>query len=443
MNGTKNRTTWTLGKESNVRTIGGSDIMGMGDANTLQRNVAVFIDMENLVGGKTVGSTGLRLGELMSGIESIVRKTGVGSRTALARAYAHWGSPVMAGFQREILELGIEPVQIFSFDKQVKNAADIELCVDVLSVAHESPWIDVFVIATGDGGFIPLVRRLHALNKFVIVVSTNDPESGIVNSLLKSVADEYHQISMSTVHVPVSEQSLKAPASSAAPAVKTVPKIPNVPKASAAAAKKTSIKQPKLTVVRTRQFPDQSKFSAITEFRRAIYKIIEQCPELVLDNKVNAAELGNRLRSEYPQLGYKACGSKTLTEFLATYCALGTMETGPAKVPTAAACTTVPNPEGALADPNAISARGQKIVVEAVRREFTAGSLGHEVEVRGADGLNLSLVGIQLRTVIEGFTPLSAGFPFLHQVLDHALTCSDYRVRFEAGSAAVVHASYA
>lgn len=417
--------------------------MGMGDAKSVHRNVAVFIDMENLVGGKAVGSTGLRLGELMSGIESIVRKTGVGSRTALARAYAHWGSLVMAGFQREILELGIEPVQIFSFDKQVKNAADIELCVDALSVAHESPWIDVFVLATGDGGFIPLIRRLHALNKFVIVVSTNDPESGIVNSLLKSVADEYHQIQMSMVQLTVSEKLLKAPSSSAAAVVKTVPKIPNVPKASATAAKKNSIKQSKLTVVRTDQVPDRSKLSAVIEFRRAIYKIIEQAPDLLVDNKVNAAALGSRLRSEYPQLGYKACGSKTLTEFLATYCALETMETGPAQASTAAACTTVQNPEGELAAPNAIATRAQKVVLDAVRREFTAGSLGHEVKVCGTDGLNLSQVGIQLRTVIEGFTPISAGFPLLHQVLDHALTRTDYRVRFEAGRAAVLHDSYA
>ncbi|WP_367281515.1 NYN domain-containing protein [Paeniglutamicibacter sulfureus] len=59
----------------------------------------------------------------------------------------------------------------------------------------------MFVIATGDGGFIPLVRRLHALNKYVVVVSTDDPESGVVNALLKTVADEYHQVPMSQVSV--------------------------------------------------------------------------------------------------------------------------------------------------------------------------------------------------------------------------------------------------
>ncbi|MBV1779109.1 NYN domain-containing protein [Paeniglutamicibacter sp. ABSL32-1] len=412
----------------------------MGDAKSTRRNVAVFLDMENLVGGYASETTGLRLGALVAGIEDIVRESGVGSNTAVVRAYANWGSPGMARFQREILKFGVEPVQIFSFDKNVKNAADIELCVDVLSVAHESPWIDVFVIATGDGGFIPLVRRLHALNKYVVVVSTNVPEAGVVNALLKSVADEYHQIPMSKVHMPDSEQPPKAPSLSAAATVKTAPKVPKV---SAAAAKKKPTKQLKFTVAPTDQVPDRSKFPAITEFRRAIYKIIEQSPGLVVDNKANASALGSRLRSEYPQLGYKACGSKTLTEFLATYCALGIMKTGPAQVPTAATDISEPNPEGALAAPNGISTRAQKVVVDAVRREFTSGPLGHEVKVCGTGGLHLSRVGIQLRTAIEGFTPISAGFPLLHQVLDHALTRTDYRVRFEAGSVAVVHDSFA
>ncbi|MDO2933282.1 NYN domain-containing protein [Paeniglutamicibacter sulfureus] len=105
--------------------------MGMGDAKSVRRNVAVFLDMENLVGGKAAEATGLRLGELVTGIENIVRKSDVASQTAVVRAYEHWGSPVMAGFQREILKFGVDPVQIFSFDKNVKNAADIELCVDV------------------------------------------------------------------------------------------------------------------------------------------------------------------------------------------------------------------------------------------------------------------------------------------------------------------------
>ena len=64
----------------------------------------------------------------------------------------------------------------------------------MLEVAQDAPWVWVFVIVTGDGGFAPPIRRLHALNKYVVVVSTTAPNASIVNPLLKAVADEYHQI---------------------------------------------------------------------------------------------------------------------------------------------------------------------------------------------------------------------------------------------------------
>ena len=72
------------------------------------------------------------------------------------------------------MENGVEPVQVFSFSTAVKNAADIELVVDTMSLASEAPWIEVFVIVSGDGGFVPLIRKLHQLGKFVIVIANNE-----------------------------------------------------------------------------------------------------------------------------------------------------------------------------------------------------------------------------------------------------------------------------
>ncbi|MEO6529854.1 MAG: NYN domain-containing protein [Specibacter sp.] len=166
----------------------------MGKGAPPRRNVAIFLDVENLFGGYHRDVTGVQLGKVVRGIEQILGASGIGEKTALVRAYANWARADMAVYRREVLEHGIKPVQIFSFEKNVKNAADIELCVEVLEVAQDSPWVDVFVIVTGDGGFVPLIRRLHSLNKYVVVVSTTAPNSGIVNPLLKSVADEYHQI---------------------------------------------------------------------------------------------------------------------------------------------------------------------------------------------------------------------------------------------------------
>ncbi|MBP2376032.1 NYN domain-containing protein [Paeniglutamicibacter psychrophenolicus] len=408
----------------------------MGDARRTRRNVAVFLDMENLVGGTPTGASGLKLGELVWGIENLVWESGMGSCSAMVRAYAHWGRPVMAGFQREILEHGVEPVQIFSFDKNIKNAADIELCVDVLSVAYESPWIDVFVIATGDGGFVPLVRRLHAMNKYVIVVSTNAPRSGGVNALLRSVADEYHQIQMSQESMTDPRQPMNEDPPVNTPSAKEHSNIAETAKQKQCASKPNEKNaQPASTV-------QQTKIDAVSELRRAILAIIKQTPELVVAHRVNAAALGSKLRSEYPQLSYKACGSKTLSDFLNTYCALGVIKPvaaqtpGPSDVlPSSARIPTPTTTEPALVPT-------PRFFLEAVRKEFTTGTLGHRVRARGTAGMKLSDVGTQLRIAITGFTSPNAGFPYLHQVLDQALDATEYCViRSEVGSTTVVHSS--
>lgn len=411
--------------------------MGMGDAKSTRRNVAVFLDMENLVGGKTAGATGLRLGELVTAVENIVQKSGVGSKTALIRAYAHWGSPVMAGFQREMLGLGVEPVQIFSFDKQVKNAADIELCVDVLAVVQDSPWIDVFVIATGDGGFVPLVRRLHALEKYVVVVSTNDPESGVVNALLKSVADEYHQVRMSRAASSVPMQPVRVPESLIASPANVNAKV-----AANAPPKKAELNpMPQMTAEKPTE--EQAQIVNIARLRAAIFKVLKQHPEFKVENRVIGSALGSCLRREWPQLGYKACGSKSLGSFLEKHCSLEIIDaSGAQKLPKSVVAPAAAV-EHARVLTESVSTPEPEFFVAAVRKQFTDGALGPDVRATGSAGLSLGIVGNKLRTAIPGFTSPNAGFQLLHQVLDEALLTTEYRVRFETVGVVVVHSSVA
>jgi hypothetical protein len=88
----------------------------------------------------------------------------------------------MAGYRSQLLANNIEPVQVFSFGNSAKNAADIELVVDALAVATDMPWIELFVIVSGDGDFVPLIRRLHALGKRSLVATTSQPKAGVVNA---------------------------------------------------------------------------------------------------------------------------------------------------------------------------------------------------------------------------------------------------------------------
>ena len=70
------------------------------------RNVAVFINMENLFGGAKGDVTSVPIGTIVADVERLVRDLGVGSLTALVRAYANWGRADMAGYRRELLPTG-------------------------------------------------------------------------------------------------------------------------------------------------------------------------------------------------------------------------------------------------------------------------------------------------------------------------------------------------
>ena len=52
--------------------------------------------------------------------------------------------------------------------KIAQKGVDVELAIDVLDAAHENRY-DVAVLITGDGDFVPLVRRITSLNKHAMI----------------------------------------------------------------------------------------------------------------------------------------------------------------------------------------------------------------------------------------------------------------------------------
>ena len=83
------------------------------------------------------------------------------------------------GMVRRLHSKSIEPR--FTLTKQIKpkngsrlrirNAADIHLAVAAMSISHSSPGVSGFVIVSGDGGFLPLIRELKLLGNRVYVIS--------------------------------------------------------------------------------------------------------------------------------------------------------------------------------------------------------------------------------------------------------------------------------
>lgn len=131
-------------------------------------NTAIFYDIENLLKGYGFGQRiiqGLSLKEIYKKI----RETQAIGKVAIQRAYANW-SDVRLGFMKnELLELGIEPIQVFGFTYGgVKNVADIQLAVEVTDLLHTHPTLEVFVIVSGDGGYASLAKKLHEYGKIVV-----------------------------------------------------------------------------------------------------------------------------------------------------------------------------------------------------------------------------------------------------------------------------------
>ncbi len=129
---------------------------------------AIFYDIENLIGGY-----GTRMEDIsefsLKDIHESICKIDIVEGIAIQRAYANWSDARLSVMRGDIVELGIDPVQMFGFGRGTqKNASDIQLAIDAIDVAFSRPTIDVFVIVSGDGGFSALAKKLHEYGRSVV-----------------------------------------------------------------------------------------------------------------------------------------------------------------------------------------------------------------------------------------------------------------------------------
>lgn len=212
------------------------------------RNVGVFIDAENLFKGYgKLDIPDLTMEEILEQLEvAVSREAGAGT-IAVSRAYADWNALGIEDYRRDVERAGVKTVQVFSAGKASKNAADIELVVDCLRSASDLDQLEVFVIVSADGDFVPLVRRLHELDKYVVGATL---AAHPVNSLLEREVDQY--VSLKAASPPPPASALQPifsgeghrvpppPARQEAPAKKLVTKAESKPAEKKQDAKKQS-----------------------------------------------------------------------------------------------------------------------------------------------------------------------------------------------------------
>jgi uncharacterized LabA/DUF88 family protein len=132
------------------------------------KRTAILYDVENLLKGYNFSRTMLENLSLTKIVADINTSDHVGP-ILIQKAYANWGDPRLKVMKAEINELGISPVQVFGFAYDpTKNAADIQLVIDAVNILTLQPFIDVFVIVSGDGGFAALAKKLREYGKTVV-----------------------------------------------------------------------------------------------------------------------------------------------------------------------------------------------------------------------------------------------------------------------------------
>ncbi|MBI4198056.1 MAG: NYN domain-containing protein [Chloroflexi bacterium] len=114
------------------------------------QQIAVLIDYEN------VGP---------SAIQWVLDQVSDVGRVIVKRAYGDWS----AGRDQanQLVELGVEPVQLFRVTRGGKNSSDMRLVIDAIELLYQSP-VDTFVIMSSDSDYVPLVRKLRSAGKTVI-----------------------------------------------------------------------------------------------------------------------------------------------------------------------------------------------------------------------------------------------------------------------------------
>jgi len=174
-------------------------------------NTVIFYDIENLIGlfsGKT--NTVVHLEEIYRRVLEMEGVTGV----SVQRAYADWGLPIHRNLRNSVLQVGIEPVHIFNtnpYDK-VKNAADVSLIIDAVDLVARRPEIENFVIASGDGIFAFLAKKLHEHGKRVIGCSFDV----ITSNIFRNACDYFIALEKADASI-VATSSKRKTKSAAAP----------------------------------------------------------------------------------------------------------------------------------------------------------------------------------------------------------------------------------
>ena len=145
----------------------------------MDNNLAVLIDFENIAAGTEKDGLG------RFDVELVLARLSDKGRILISRSYADWGR--FARFKQGLLQNNVSMMELTSHGMHDKNRADIAMVVEGMELAFTKPYVDTFVIVSGDSDFTPMVLKMRELDKRVIGVGCRSSTS----RLLIQACDEF------------------------------------------------------------------------------------------------------------------------------------------------------------------------------------------------------------------------------------------------------------
>jgi uncharacterized protein (TIGR00288 family) len=149
------------------------------DPNLPEKQIAVFVDFENLA----LGVQDAKFDKFR--LDLCVNRLVERGRVIYKRAYADWGR--YRSEKNSFHESNFELVEIPKKSISGKNSADIRMVVDALDLCYTRSHLDMFALLSGDSDFSPLVAKLSEYGKHVIGLGVKNSTADI----LVSVCDEF------------------------------------------------------------------------------------------------------------------------------------------------------------------------------------------------------------------------------------------------------------
>jgi uncharacterized protein (TIGR00288 family) len=137
-----------------------------------ESKIAIFFDFENIAIG--VMDAKYKKFEIALVLERLLEK----GKIVVKKAYCDWDR--FPDYKRELHEAAIELIEIPGRKYSGKNSADIRMVVDAMDMAWSKDHIDIFVVASGDSDFSPLVSKLKENDKYVIGVGVKNSSSDLL-----------------------------------------------------------------------------------------------------------------------------------------------------------------------------------------------------------------------------------------------------------------------